>query len=69
MLKAVVKLPNWINTKSPGVSWPTSGRLGSLIVQSLRQNAGAALEVSSSPDSGLRVVIHFARADAAPVVS
>ncbi len=53
----------------PGVRWPTSGRLGSLIVQSLRQNAGATLEVSSSPDNGLQVVIHFARADAAPVVS
>jgi two-component sensor histidine kinase len=49
-----------------GTSWPTSGRLGALIVQSLRQNAGARLQVSSSPESGLRVTIRFSRADAAP---
>ncbi|UPY35096.1 histidine kinase dimerization/phosphoacceptor domain -containing protein [Sediminicoccus sp. KRV36] len=46
--------------------WPTSGRLGALIVQSLRQNAGATLKVTSSPGQGLRVTIRFARADAAP---
>jgi len=34
----------------PGTSWPTSGRLGSLIVQSLRQNAGAAVEVRALAD-------------------
>lgn len=50
----------------PGTNWPTSGRLGALIVQSLRHNAGARLEVSSSAGSGLRVTIRFARADAAP---
>ena len=50
----------------PGTSWPTSGRLGSLIVQSLRQNVGAKLEVTSSPETGLRVVIRFLRANAAP---
>jgi two-component sensor histidine kinase len=53
----------------PGTSWPTSGRLGSLIVQSLRHNAGARLEVSSSPESGLQVTIRFARADAAPEIA
>lgn len=46
----------------PGTDWPTSGRLGALIVQSLRQNAGARLDVSSSPGSGLRVAIRFAHA-------
>jgi two-component sensor histidine kinase len=50
----------------PDTSWPTSGRLGALIVQSLRQNAGATVDVTSSPASGLRVTIRFARADAAP---
>jgi two-component sensor histidine kinase len=50
----------------PGTTWPTSGRLGSLIVRSLQHNAGARLDVVSSPDSGLRVVIRFARANAAP---
>jgi two-component sensor histidine kinase len=52
-----------------GMRWPTSGRLGSLIVESLRQNAGAELAVASSPGAGLRVVIRFARADAAPEVT
>jgi len=50
----------------PGMRWPTSGRLGSLIVESLRQNAGAQLDVDAPPGGGLRVTIRFARADAAP---
>ncbi len=50
----------------PGTAWPTSGRLGALIVQSLRQNAGAKVEVSSSPDEGVRVTIRFARENASP---
>lgn len=49
-----------------GVTWPTSGRLGGLIVQSMRQNAGASLNVTSSPQTGLCVTIRFAREDAAP---
>ncbi|MEO3475890.1 histidine kinase dimerization/phosphoacceptor domain -containing protein [Roseomonas sp. CAU 1739] len=49
-----------------GTTWPTSGRLGGLIVQSLRQNAGATLNVTSSPQSGLCVTIRFARANAEP---
>ena len=49
-----------------GVSWPTSGRLGSLIVQSLRQNVGAELTVVSAPGSGLRVTIRFDRSEATP---
>lgn len=50
----------------PGTRWPTSGRLGSLIVESLRQNAGAQLEVDAPPGGGLRVTIRFARVAAAP---
>lgn len=49
-----------------GIVWPTSGRLGALIVQSLRQNAGARVDVTSSPEKGLRVTIRFARANAVP---
>ena len=49
-----------------GTTWPTSGRLGALIAQSLRQNAGASLTVTSSPQKGLCVTIRFTRADAAP---
>jgi two-component sensor histidine kinase len=49
-----------------GVEWPRSGRLGALIVQSLRQNARAQLDVESTPGEGTRVTIRFSRAAAAP---
>ncbi|MEO7221012.1 MAG: hypothetical protein ABIY37_00920 [Devosia sp.] len=39
---------------------------GALIVQSLRQNAGATVAMQSSPGAGTRVEIFFARAAAAP---
>jgi two-component sensor histidine kinase len=44
--------------------WPKPGKLSAMIVQSLRQNARAQLEVSSGPGQGMRVTIFFARADA-----
>jgi hypothetical protein len=37
-----------------------------MIVQSLRQNAKASLDVHSAPGEGVRVTIFFARSDAAP---
>lgn len=49
-----------------GTEWPKRGKLGALIVQSLRQNAKARLVVESAPDEGMRVTIFFARASAAP---
>jgi len=49
-----------------GTEWPKRGKLGALIVQSLRQNARAQLDVESTPDQGMRVTIFFARTDAAP---
>jgi len=49
-----------------GVEWPRRGRLGALIVQSLRQNARAQLDVESTPGRGTRVTIRFSRADAVP---
>lgn len=49
-----------------GAVWPKPGRLGVLIVQSLRQNAQATVEVESSPGKGMKVTVFFARADAAP---
>jgi two-component sensor histidine kinase len=48
-----------------GSTWPQHGKLGTLIVQSLRSNAGAAIDVRSD-HTGVRVTIFFARADAAP---
>lgn len=49
-------------------TWPKPGKLGAMIVQSLRQNAKARLEVSSAPGEGMRVMIFFARSDAVPPV-
>lgn len=44
--------------------WPKPGKLSAMIVQSLRQNAKAKLEVESAPGDGMRITIFFARADA-----
>jgi PAS domain S-box-containing protein len=49
-----------------GVTWPKPGKLSALIVQSLRENAKASLELDSTPDRGTRVTITFAKAAAAP---
>jgi two-component sensor histidine kinase len=44
-----------------GVKWPQPGKLSSLIVQSLRENAKAAVDVKSDPGRGVRVTITFTR--------
>lgn len=49
-----------------GTVWPRAGKLSAMIVQSLRQNAKARIEVRSAPGEGMRVTIFFDRADAAP---
>ncbi len=49
-----------------GVEWPKRGKLGALIVQSLRDNAKAALDVESHPGKGVRVKITFTRSASAP---
>lgn len=49
-----------------GTEWPKPGRLGALIVESLRENAKAHVEMESAPAKGVRVTIFFARANAAP---
>jgi two-component sensor histidine kinase len=46
--------------------WPKPGKLAALIVQSLRQNAGARVDVESAPGKGVKVTITFARANATP---
>jgi two-component sensor histidine kinase len=48
------------------VSWPKPGKLGAVIVQSLRDNAGASLKVKTSPGEGTKVTLFFAREAAAP---
>lgn len=45
-----------------GVEWPKPGKLGALIVQSMRENAKATLDFKSAPGQGTRVTIGFVRA-------
>jgi two-component sensor histidine kinase len=52
------------NGLAPGTDWPKQGKLGALIVRSLRQNAHARIDVVSAPNEGVRVTIFFSRADA-----
>jgi two-component sensor histidine kinase len=47
----------------PGQQWPRPGKMAALIVRSLAQNANARIEVDSPPGGGMRVTIHFDRAD------
>jgi len=47
-----------------GVEWPKRGKLGALIVKSLRENARAGVTVQSTPGEGMRVTIVFTRAAA-----
>lgn len=49
-----------------GVVWPKPGKLGAIIVQSLKKNASAKIAVHSEPGKGFKVVISFAKAAAAP---
>jgi two-component sensor histidine kinase len=49
-----------------GVEWPERGKLSALIVQSLRENAKAKVEIESRPGEGTRTTIVFTRAAAAP---
>jgi two-component sensor histidine kinase len=49
-----------------GVEWPRPGKLGSLIVQSLRENAKADLGFESEAGKGTRITIVFTREAALP---
>jgi PAS domain S-box-containing protein len=51
-----------------GESWPKPGKLGALIVESLRDNAKAQFKIESNPGQGMRVTIVFSRASSAPKV-
>jgi two-component sensor histidine kinase len=52
-----------------GVDWPVPGKMTALIVQSLKQNAGAHLSIESTRNGGMRATITFTRANAAPELS
>ncbi|KQN77244.1 sensor histidine kinase [Devosia sp. Leaf64] len=49
-----------------GATWPKDGKLSALIVHTLKENAGARLDVRSRPDEGVTVTIFFARRRAEP---
>jgi two-component sensor histidine kinase len=49
-----------------GIEWPKRGKLGALIVRSLRENAKADIRVDSSPGMGMRVTIVYTRKASAP---
>ena len=51
-----------------GIEWPKRGKLGALIVRSLRENARADLKVESSAGGGTCVTIIFSRVASAPAV-
>ena len=42
-----------------GVVWPIPGKIGALVVQSLRENTKTDLNVESAPDRGVRVTMTF----------
>jgi len=44
-----------------GTEWPKRGNLGALIVQSLRENAKAELDIKSNPGQGTRITLIFRR--------
>jgi len=58
---AIADLPNSNLEVFAGVNWKQ--RLHQLIVQSLRENAKAGLEVESTPGQGTRVKITFKRSE------
>lgn len=43
----------------PGVTWPVPGKIGALIVQTLRENTNAIIDVDTAPGQGMRVTIDF----------
>jgi two-component sensor histidine kinase len=45
----------------PTGSWPVPGKIGALVVQTLRENTAADVKVESGPQKGLRVIITFDR--------
>lgn len=44
-----------------GVTWPKPGKLGAVIAQSLKENAGATLQVKTTPGAGTEVTLFFGR--------
>jgi two-component sensor histidine kinase len=43
-----------------GAAWPAEGKLGALILQSLKENVKTGINVESVPQRGTRVTLSFA---------
>ena len=44
-----------------GVTWPVPGKIGALIVQTLRENAKSDFSVETAPGRGVRVTMNVDR--------
>jgi two-component sensor histidine kinase len=44
-----------------GITWPIPGKIGALIVQTLRENAKSDFDVESAPNKGVRVTMNVGR--------
>jgi two-component sensor histidine kinase len=44
-----------------GITWPIPGKIGALIVQTLRENAKPDFKVESAPNKGVQVTMNVAR--------
>ncbi|OSJ18676.1 hypothetical protein BST63_05105 [Bradyrhizobium canariense] len=44
-----------------GITWPIPGKIGALIVQTLRENAKPDFKVESAPNEGVQVTMNVAR--------
>ena len=42
-----------------GLVWPVPGKIGTIIVQTFRENTGADIQVETAPDAGVRVTMGF----------
>ena len=56
---------DWVGLPD-GVTWPKVGKLSSIIVQSLKQNASAKVAIASTSGNGVSVTISFARPASSP---
>ena len=43
----------------PGFVWPVPGKMGTLIVQTFRENTGAEIQVETAPNQGVKVTMTF----------
>jgi two-component sensor histidine kinase len=49
------------------MDWPRKGKLSNLMVQSLRENAKAKIDVVSLPGKGMQVTLFLARTQSSPL--